>query len=144
MTRSWPGKFRSKQTTSPANSSGRRFTSRFSRVCSPVPAWPRIAPSIARPARATSATTLSCGNGDEPSAVPVVPKNARFAGVSARFDQHPVGPGDRHPGQHDRRRLVIADQRPGGLPEQALHQRRRDRQPPVRDDLLRRERASPG
>ena len=75
--------------TRPANRSGRRFTSRFSRVCSPALLLPRIAPSIARPARAVSATTLSCGNGAESSAVPVEPNMARFAGVSARFTSIP-------------------------------------------------------
>ena len=75
--------------TRPANRPGRRFTSRFSRVCSPVPARPRIAPAVARPARAVTATTRSCGNGAESSAVPVEPKNARFAGVSARFTSIP-------------------------------------------------------
>ena len=83
------GKFRSKQTTRPANSSGRRFTSLFSSVCSPVPACPAIAASMARPALAMTATILACGNGEEPSAVPGVPKNARFAGVSARFTSIP-------------------------------------------------------
>ena len=34
-------------------------------------------------------TTLSCGNGEEPSAVPVEPNMARFAGVSARFTSIP-------------------------------------------------------
>ena len=44
---------------------------------------------MARPARAVAATTLSCGNGEESSAVPVDQKNARFAGVSARFTSIP-------------------------------------------------------
>jgi hypothetical protein len=40
------------------------------------------APRRACPARAVTATIRSCGNGDEPSAVPVVPKHARFSFVS--------------------------------------------------------------
>ena len=48
-----------------------------------------MAPSLARPARAVTATIRSCGNGAEPSAVPVEPKNARFAGVSARLTSIP-------------------------------------------------------
>ena len=86
---SWPGKFRSKQVTRPANSSGRRRASRFSRVCSPARLLPRIAPGMARPARAARATTRSCGNGEESSPVPVEPNMARFAGVSARFTSIP-------------------------------------------------------
>jgi hypothetical protein len=86
---SWPGKFLSKQVTRPANRSGRRFASRFSRVCSPVLLSPRIAPSMARPARAVSATTRSCGNGEESSAVPVEPNIAQLAGVSGRFTSIP-------------------------------------------------------
>jgi hypothetical protein len=43
--------------------------------------------------------------------------------------QHPVRRADGHPGQHHRRRLVIGGERPGRLPEQVLHQGRRDRQP---------------
>ena len=44
---------------------------------------------MARPARAVTATIRNCGNGEESSAVPVDPKNARFAGVSARFTSIP-------------------------------------------------------
>ena len=43
------------------------------------------------------------------------------------------------PGQHDRGRLVVADERPGRLPEEVLHHVRRDQQPPVRDHLPRRD-----
>ncbi len=32
---------------------------------------------------------LSCGNGEDPSAVPVVPKNAWTVGVSGRFTSIP-------------------------------------------------------
>ena len=106
MIRSWPGKLRSKQVTRPANRSGRRFTSRFSRVCSPALACPVIAPSMARPARLASATIFSCGNGAAPSpssaAVPVQPKNARFAGVSARFTSIPSAASTIMPGQQHR------------------------------------------
>ena len=44
---------------------------------------------MARPARAARATTRSCGNGEESSAVPAEPNIARFAGVSARFTSIP-------------------------------------------------------
>ncbi|HEY6788845.1 MAG TPA: hypothetical protein VI365_16180, partial [Trebonia sp.] len=79
------GEFLSKQVTRPANRSGRRRASRFSRVCSPARLLPRIAPGMARPARAAKATTRSCGDGEESSAIPAEPNMARFAGVSARF-----------------------------------------------------------
>ena len=39
--------------------------------------------------RTVTATILRCGNGAESSAVPVEPKNARFAGVSARLTSIP-------------------------------------------------------
>ena len=58
--------------------------------------------------------------------------------------QHPVRRGHGHPGQHHRRRLVIADERSGGLPEQGLQQDRRDRQPPVRDHFCPSGHAIPG
>ena len=74
MIRSWPGKFRSKRVTRCANSSGRSRARSFSRVCSPPEAFPMAAARIARPARAVSATILACGNGEDPSPVPVVPK----------------------------------------------------------------------
>ena len=93
MIRSWPGKLRSKQITRPANRSGRRRTRRASSVCSPALARPRMAPSMARPARAVSATILTCGNGAAPSpscsAVPVQPNSFRFSGVSATFTSIP-------------------------------------------------------
>ena len=48
---------------------------------------------MARPARAVSATILTCGNGAEPGPswleVPVQPNIARFAGVSATFTSIP-------------------------------------------------------
>jgi hypothetical protein len=112
--------------------------SRLSSVCSPARALPRMAPSMARPARAVSAT--SCGNGAAPSpscsAVPVQPNIARFSGVSARFTGIPVRRAHRHPGPQHRRRLAVADQRPGRLPEHGLHHVRRHQHPPVRDHLL--------
>ena len=42
-------------------------------------------------------------------------------------------------GQHDRRRLVIADERPGCPPRDVFHHICRDRQPPVRDHFPRRD-----
>ena len=81
---------------------------------------------MARPARAVSATTRSCGNGEESSAVPVEPNIARFAGVSARFTSIPSAASTVIPASMHRRRLVIADERPGRLPEQVLHHVRRD------------------
>jgi len=87
-----------------------------------------------------TATILSCGNGDESSSVPVEPNIARFAGgVRKAFTSIPSGRADRHHGQHDRRRLVIADERPGCLPEDVFHHVCRDRQPPVRDHFPRRD-----
>jgi hypothetical protein len=44
---------------------------------------------MARPARAVTATILSCGNGAESSVVPVEPNIARFAGVSATLTSIP-------------------------------------------------------
>ena len=52
-----------------------------------------MAPGIARPARAVTATTRSCGNGADPppscAAVPAQPDAFRFPGVSARFTSIP-------------------------------------------------------
>ena len=90
---------------------------------------------MARPARAVSATTRSCGNGAAPSpscsAVPVQPNVFRFAVGVRDVHQHPVGGAHHHPGQQHRRRLIVADQRPGRPPEQGLHQVRRHQQPPA-------------
>jgi len=48
---------------------------------------------MARPARAVTATILTCGNGADPSpsraAVPLQPNIFRFAGVSATFTSIP-------------------------------------------------------
>ena len=76
-------------------------------------------------------------------ALPVLLSGARAAErLPVRFGvrevhEHPVGGARHHPGQQHRRRLSVADQRPGRPPEQVLHHIRRDRQPPGRDDLLR-------
>jgi hypothetical protein len=70
--------------------------------------------------------------------VPVQPNIARFSGASARFTSIPVRRAHRHPGPQHRRRLAVADQRPGRLPEHGLHHVRRHQHPPVRDHLLRR------
>ncbi len=92
----WPGKLRSNANTRPANSSGRRRISRASSVCSPARAFPVIAPSLARPARAVITTASNCGNGALPGPfwlrVPVQPNIARFAGVSARATSTPPVP----------------------------------------------------
>ncbi|MGH3156171.1 MAG: hypothetical protein ACRDNF_06310, partial [Streptosporangiaceae bacterium] len=52
-------------------------------------------------------------------------------------DQHPVGRVHGHPGQHDRRRLIVADQRAGGVPEDLLQDHGRDPEPPLADRLPR-------
>ena len=49
--------------------------------------------------------------------------------------QHPVSSAHRQARQQHRRRLVIAGERPGRLPEQGLQQVHQDRQPPFRDHL---------
>jgi len=51
--------------------------------------------------------------------------------------QHPVGSVRGHPGHHDRGRLVVADQGTGGVPEDLLHDLRRDQRPPLSDALSR-------
>ena len=49
--------------------------------------------------------------------------------------QHPVGRVGGHPGHHDRRRLVVADQGAGRVPEDLLHDLRGDQHPPLADCL---------
>ena len=120
---------------------GRRRARRASSVCSPARVLPAIAPSTARPARAVSATTLSCGNGADPcpswAAVPVQPNIARFAGVSATVrpasrrrrtpSSRPAAP----PAGHHRRSAARPPARTGP-PSGCRHQG-----PPARDDLPR-------
>ena len=60
------------------------FRQPFQQGLLPVGRLPRAAARIARPARAVSATTRSCANGEVPSAVPVVPKYALFSGPRPR------------------------------------------------------------
>ena len=73
----------------PANTPGRCSASCFSRVCSPSDAFPVAAARSARPARAVSAGIRSRANGEVPAAVPVVPKYARFSGLSATLTSIP-------------------------------------------------------
>ena len=73
----------------PANTPGRCSASCFSRVCSPSDAFPVAAARSARPARAVSAGIRSRAHGEVPAAVPVVPKYARFAGLSATLTSIP-------------------------------------------------------
>ena len=47
---------------------------------------------MARPARAVTATILSCGNGAESSAVPAEPNIARFSGVSRKTGHRATSP----------------------------------------------------
>ena len=117
--RSWPGKFRSKQITRPANRSGRRRTRRASSVCSPARCSPQD--------RAEHGAAGAGGQRDDPQlrerrgALAVLRRGAGAAEhrpVRRRVrhvHQHPVGGAHHHPGQQHRRRLVIADQRPGRL-----------------------------
>ena len=131
------------RSTRPANRSGRRRTSRFSRVCSPALALPQDRARAWRGRRGRSARRpCSCGNGAElirPGPGARQPNIARFAGVSARFTSIPSAAHTVIPASSTADGSSSADQRPGRLPEQGLHHVRRHQQPPVRDHLLRRD-----